>query len=382
MTETNVCVVALPRATDPIRLVGDEDKHATLLFLGEMATLPSDAKEVLTETLQNVAQLFSPFSEQVVDVARLGSDNPPALVAMLTNNALTQIRQALLINPKVGEYLQNTQQYPNFTAHVTLAYPDYQGEIPLRKTMQQLFRVRFDRLALWWGEEQIEFSLEMSDNAMAQAEKLEAFLAHHGVKGMKWGVRRSDNTLDRASGRPADTTPKGTDLRTRLIMKGARTGSVVTSKDGKIYIKKKDGSWGETKLSSEAENLVKTRQTHAHELSNKELQDALARARLIEDYNKFFNDPNGREMKMTVERLQTQKNYNQLHAEMHPSTRKQAVKLIASAGTAYLAFKKIDKASDGALSAGLVKAFTSAGTKEVAKKAAGVAAKDVVKAVV
>jgi 2'-5' RNA ligase len=372
---TSVCIVALPRATDPIRLVGDVDKHATLLFFGDMATLPDDAKTTMTETLQNVMQLFSPFGEQILDIGRLGSDNPPALVAMLSGSNLSRIRDALLINPKLGEYLQNNpNQYPNYTPHVTLAYPDYQEEAALRQTMKQLYKVRFDRLSLWWGDEQIDFSLETMDE-MAQAEKLEAFLAHHGVKGMKWGVRRSDATLDSAAGRPKDTTPKGTDVKSRIAMKLASPGSVIARGDGKVYIKKKDGSWGETHLSSEAENLVKTRQTRAHELSNKELQDALARARLIEDYNKFFNDPNGREMKMTVERLQTQKSYNQLHSELHPSARKQAVKFVAGAGTAYIAFKKIDNASDGALSKGLVKAFTKTAAKEVVKGAAKGAAK-------
>jgi hypothetical protein len=290
---------------------------------------------------------------------------------------LSRIREALLINPKIGEYLQNATQHPSYTAHVTLAYPDYQGEADLRKTMKEIYRLRFDRLALWWGDEQIEFSLSMMDE-MTQAERLENFLAHHGVKGMKWGVRRSDTSSggssSGSSGGKSDEASKGADVRTRVGMRLAKPGTVIGRPDGKVFIKKANGSWAQTKLSSEAENMIKTRQTKAHELSNKDLQDALARARLIEDYNKFFNDPNGREMKLTVDKLQTQKNYNQLRSELHPSTRKQAVKFIAGAGTAYVAFKKIDKASDGALSKGLVKAFTSTG-KEAAKKAAEAAAK-------
>ena len=37
----------------------------------------------------------------------------------------------------------------------------------------------------------------------------EAFLAHYGVKGMKWGVRRSDAELARASGRRKSTPSEG-----------------------------------------------------------------------------------------------------------------------------------------------------------------------------
>lgn len=197
-TSTSVAVVALPKTMDPIRLVGDVDKHATLLFFGDVSTLPSDAKDVLVETLQNVSRICMPFSEGIQDISRLGSDDPPALVAMLSNTALERIRETLLVNPRVGELLSNADQYPNFTPHVTLAYPDYQGEAQLRTVMKGLYRVRFDRLALWWGEEHIEFSLdsfdaESGDFPMAQTamSDIEDYLAHHGVKGMKWGVRRA-----------------------------------------------------------------------------------------------------------------------------------------------------------------------------------------------
>lgn len=378
---TTACVVALPRAIDPINLVGDEQKHATLLFAGETSTLPADAKTTFVETLQNVAQLFTPFAESITDISRLGSDNPPALVAMLTASNLNNIRQALLINPKIGEYLQNVTQHPSYMPHVTLAYPDYQGEAELRKVAAQLFRVRFDRLALWWGDEQIEFSLEMSDNAMAQQEKLEAFLAHHGIKGMKWGVRRSDTSLDSAAGRPADPIPKGTPVRTRIAMKLASPGTVIARPDGKTFIKKKDGSWGETKLSSEAEHLVKARQTPVHEMSNKDLNDAIARARLLEDYDKFFNNQPDRQMKAAVDKMQLQKNYSQLHAEFNPSKRKKAAEFIAGAAGTYVAYKKLDKASGGALGKGVRGGLVRAGMRSTGKHAIGAVAKDASKGI-
>lgn len=213
-TSTGVVIVAVPAPMDPIRLVGDEEKHATILFFGDKSTLPTDAKKILSETIQNVTRLFMPFGESVVDISRLGSDTPPALVAMLNGACLSKIRDALLINPAVGEYLSNATQYPQYTPHVTLGYPDYQGEAELRKIAQNLYRVRFDRLSLWWGAERIDFSLDaaLADAEMAQSVTLadaEDYLAHFGVKGMKWGVRKDHfgvGGIDLATGQQVGTS--------------------------------------------------------------------------------------------------------------------------------------------------------------------------------
>lgn len=156
---TTAVVVALPSQVDPIRLVGEEPKHATLLFFGETASLPSNAKEVLLQTLEQVSKMAEPFSEVVVDVSRLGDDTPPALVAMLTNRKLGLLRETLQVNPDVKKYLSNATQHPQFTPHVTLGYPDYHGETDLRKLVSSVRRIWFDRLALWWNDEQVEFDL-------------------------------------------------------------------------------------------------------------------------------------------------------------------------------------------------------------------------------
>lgn len=204
---TTAVIVALPRPMDSIRLVGTEDKHATLLFFGETSTLPSDARFVLEDTLRVVANLFTPFTEEFRTVQRLGDDNPPALVAMLTAYSLNPIRRSFMINPKVREYLKNAAQFPQYTPHVTLDYPDYKREAELRDLITDLSQVRFDRLALWWGNEQIEFSLEQeSEMKMSAMERVDAFLAHHGVKGMKWGVRRTRAEL--SAGRRSGSSKK------------------------------------------------------------------------------------------------------------------------------------------------------------------------------
>lgn len=185
---TTAVVVAIPRDLDPIRLVGDEDKHATLLYFGETATLPDGAKEAILKSLAQVANIFECFGENIIGIQRLGPDVPPALVAMLSNGQLGNIRNTLLIDSKISEYLQNATQYPDYTPHVTLGYPDYAGEDQLRQLAQTLYRVRFDRLALWWNGEQTEFDLTSfensypteSENALAQSEfsSVRSYLSH------------------------------------------------------------------------------------------------------------------------------------------------------------------------------------------------------------
>jgi len=208
MADTKAAIVALPAPLDPIRLVGDEEKHATLLFFGETSSLPADAKQTLTDSAAQAASVVSFFSEIVRDVQRLGSDNPPALVAMLSDRNLSQIRNLFMMNPKVKDYLSNNAQHPNFIPHVTLGFPDFTEEVVLRSLMGSIFRIQFDRLAVWWNDERIEYPLssfgdsvaEMSqfltdnmlkhDSMSAVVESTINDAKHHGVKGQKWGVRR------------------------------------------------------------------------------------------------------------------------------------------------------------------------------------------------
>jgi 2'-5' RNA ligase len=204
---TSVVIVALPEQMDTIRLVGDEEKHATLLFLGEMGTLPDNAKSELVNTLQMVSSMVEPFREGVREVARLGDEEPPALVSMLHGRHLSNIRDTLQVNPAVREFMGNASQFPSYTPHVTLGYPDYKGEAEIRKIAGRLGSIRFDRLALWWGDERLEFPLtyrrlegEMADSNEAawSADLFDNYLEHYGIKGMKWGVRRrrgSDGTV-------------------------------------------------------------------------------------------------------------------------------------------------------------------------------------------
>jgi 2'-5' RNA ligase len=187
MANTLAAIMAIPAPLESIRLVGDEDKHATLLFFGETSTLPDGAKDVLTESVGTAASMLSPFGESIRDITRLGSDDPPALVAMLSDQCLSQIRNLFMMNPAVKGYLDNNPDpHPNFTPHVTLGFPDFADEAILRGLARQLDFVRFDRLSVWWNDERIDYPLNNGmNNSMAMSDQVENALAHMSAKVVK-----------------------------------------------------------------------------------------------------------------------------------------------------------------------------------------------------
>lgn len=183
MTNTTAAIMAIPGPLDPIRLVGDEDKHATLLYFGETNTLPDGAKDVLTESVGTATSMLSPFGESIHDITRLGSDNPPALVAMVSGSSLTQIRNLFMMNPAVKSYLDNNpDQFPNFTPHVTLGFPDFADEAILRSLARRLDSVVFDRLSVWWNDERIDYPLNGGNNSIAMSDQIENAMAHMSAK--------------------------------------------------------------------------------------------------------------------------------------------------------------------------------------------------------
>lgn len=251
-TPTSAVIVALPAPLDPSRLVGPEDKHATLLYFGETAKLSAGAKNDMLKTAAQVANMMSTFSARVTNIQRLGSDNPPALVAMLDPYPLQQLRNALLVNPQMNTYLANSPQFPTYQPHLTFGYPDYFGEDDMRRLAASLWRINFDRIAVWWNGEQTEFSLSADDNDVdddsaevaAMSASVGKVLAHYGVKGMKWGIRNASSQAESEGHHHSEDAKR--------------------SEAAKAKIKESGGT---------------------HALSNKELQDVVTRMNLEKQYS-------------------------------------------------------------------------------------------------
>jgi hypothetical protein len=271
MANTTAAIMAIPAPMDPIRLVGDEEKHATLLYFGETSTLPGEALQTLKDAVGLASGMLFPFGESVVDVTRLGDEVPPALVALLSGESLNQVRNLFLMNPDVSGFRDNAEQFPGFTPHVTLSHPDFADEAIQRALMRQVYRVRFDRLSVWWNDERFDFPLGPSQDKTSMSEAIDNFVAqhaledddhieHHGVKGQKWGIRRR---IDSATGRVEQTGSTG--LTTKLK---PRTGSADQIQQDRIQ--KKIDTVG------------------VHALSTAELQSYTRRLQMEKDVNRVL----------------------------------------------------------------------------------------------
>lgn len=202
------------------------------------------------------------------------------------------------------------------------------GNREIRKSMEGLGKLAADRQTA--GTNRVKKILNQSGSIrkrdLTHAEEMvEDFLAHFGVKGMKWGVRRSDAELSRARGG----------------RKSKPTDNADSDGDGK-----KD-----TRLSADAERFVRTTQKQGHEMSDREIREALNRAKMVKEYDEIFgqNKETGK-LKAKVEKLRLEKDLRQLEREVNPTALDRAKALMDRASDAYDAYQRLDKATDGKLS--------------------------------
>lgn len=143
-------------------------------------------------------------------------------------------------------------------------------------------------------------------------------LYHHGIKGMKWGVRRyqnADGTLT-AAGKKRYANPDGS-----LNEKGKKKfgDSVVTAEKAKAS----------SKTSSEDSDSTKKRQ-EASEMSDKELKDRVNRLRNEDAYKdlskKLGYDIPKTELDATIAEMEKQKKYLELQRDIKNLTPKQVSK--------------------------------------------------------
>lgn len=180
-------------------------------------------------------------------------------------------------------------------------------------------------------------------------------LSHFGIKGMKWGVRRSRKELGRlrnddgedVGGLRASTRKAANKLRSM------KPGETIVIDDGekgpKIYTKQPDGTFKQTHLAADTERFMRTMTKDPSEMSTKEIQDATKRAQAVEAYNKMFNpygDPN-HELRLKAEAMKLEAEYRKAYAQINPPPPSMAKKLgtfINDMTPAYNVFKAADKA--------------------------------------
>lgn len=155
---TSTVVVALPAAGDAVNGIGPEQKHSTLLWFGEVDDATGDVIRAAVEAYLTADGAAGPFTVAAEDVELLGDDDPQAVVVHVEAGPLGMIREALLGDDAVRGAWEAQKQWPTFTPHVTLGYGDDVTDDD-RATAATLDGITFDRLAVWQGDRQDEYTL-------------------------------------------------------------------------------------------------------------------------------------------------------------------------------------------------------------------------------
>jgi hypothetical protein len=189
-------IVAIASEEDYVwRLSSDKKPHLTLLYLGNKLDNLSRVEEYIAHTVDTS---LCKFGMNVVRRGKLGPDDTDVLFfGDYGRKYLEEFRAYLLANTDILQAYNTAQQFPEWIPHLTMGIPDNPAKKDLRDYPGTSW-VNFDRIALWTGDsEGVEFPLKENERLMMSTARGEAFLQHHGIKGMKWGIRRaSNNSMD------------------------------------------------------------------------------------------------------------------------------------------------------------------------------------------
>lgn len=242
-----VVIVAIPREDDYVWKVSSEKiPHMTLLYLGETALT-----QHMSDYVEHAASLLEPFGIGVERRGELGDNKADVLFfdKGWTVKHLNNFRGQLLADQDIAKAYHGATQYPEWTPHLTLGFPETPAK-PMNRDFGFNY-VEFDRIAIWTGDSegptfQLKYNssrLDLAMSTLSTGSDLDEILEHYGVKGMKWGQRKRRSRQTESNSADAE-----------------RVGAVKTR--------------------------VRTQKT-TRILTNAELKDAIERMRLEQDFSKL-----------------------------------------------------------------------------------------------
>lgn len=198
----NLAIVAIPEDQDRVWKISSEKvPHLTLLFLGEAENNPNIQQIMLFVQHATALCEHGPFYLDVERRGTLGDDEADVIFFNKRSYNLKwikQFRHQLLQNDAIRTAYNSTEQYSEWLPHLTLGYP----QTPAKNYddfESRLYSVAFDRIAVWTGDyEGPDFQLEWpeyeleGEQAVAYSDAQKAALTHYGVKGMRWGQRKTE----------------------------------------------------------------------------------------------------------------------------------------------------------------------------------------------
>ena len=184
-------IVAIPKQDDYVwNLSSEKVPHLTMLYLGENL----ENIDRVTEYIKHVTNVSVPkFGMDVERRGVLGDESADVLFfGQYNRKNLEEVRRYLLQDPDISKAYNEAFQYPTWTPHLTMGYPETPAK-PDDRDYPGTTWVNFDRLALWTDDyEGVEFPLkDDTSDELRMSERGAEFLSHYGVRGMKWGVTRA-----------------------------------------------------------------------------------------------------------------------------------------------------------------------------------------------
>lgn len=297
MDGSQLVIVALPTEYDAIRTVSSQkEPHLTLLYLGRPGYSP-DQIEHIRSYVDHASSLLTEFGLEGVERGELG---PKRADVLFFNKSwvqwLEEFRSTLLQDPLISAAYNAIEQYPNWTPHLTLGFPDDPAKES--KTNPNAY-VRFDRISLWTGDytgptfKLRNYDMEVAMSQLAPSGPVvDDGLMHYGVKGMKWGVHRSDAELARASTRTprASADAKAADsAQTKIHAGGTRT---LSNQELQGLI---------TRMNLERQYQSMTAQNHVEtDRGLAATKKILKYGKTVEEVRKFLDTPTGKAIKNGV----------------------------------------------------------------------------------
>ncbi len=270
---SSLIVAAIPSDADPVWKISSEKiPHLTILYLGEYED--ANDRQRMIDFIQHACDSsLTKFFLTTDYRGTLGDDKADVLFFSKSSAKMVgEFRSNLLANQELAKAYLKVEQYPTWTPHLTLGYPDKPAKADPREHPEFLYGVEFDRLAFWdddyegptvqlkrnkWEE------VSMSDDTLlfkghTAVDKIlgNVDVVHYGTKGMKWGVRKSADS---------GSASKSTAAKPRLS-EDARKAVAISNK-----IEKHGGT---------------------HALSNKEMEVLLNRMNLDKRYSQMTKPDN------------------------------------------------------------------------------------------
>lgn len=205
-------VMAVPAADDPVHQIGGEEKHATVVYMGEV----SDAADIhdIAVWANQIAADAQPFTATVKGIEPLGhgDEEGQAYVWLLEESDLNGIHEGIMGSADVKRVYDagDFTKYDTFTPHVTIGYDEQPAEA------EAITEITFDRLSVWHGSAHTDFTLgePMPDDIAPDDTDIE---------------------VDPIAEVPEDAEPVGPPEDTRVPWHGVLAPDGIRSGDGRVF---------------------------------------------------------------------------------------------------------------------------------------------------